>query len=200
MRPTPLALVLSATLAFLGCYGEGKRGDEMPRFPDHKEIGSTTHSAANADPSSADIDEFAVQAKAPPISEGYFPCSDCHADMETNRERRELEDEHDSVVLKHGTRERWCFDCHDPDNRDELRLASGTKIPFEKSYRLCGQCHGPKLRDWRAGVHGKRTGKWNGEKEYLLCVHCHNPHAPLFAPLVPKRRPRAPHEITFSKD
>ena len=38
---------------------------------------------------SHDIPKFSVPP--PPFSEGIFPCSDCHADMETNPERRELE-------------------------------------------------------------------------------------------------------------
>jgi len=42
-------------------------------------------------------------------------------------------------------------------------------IPFTESYYLCGQCHGDIFRDWKAGVHGKRTGMWNGKKEYVLC-------------------------------
>ena len=37
-------------------------------------------------------------------------------------------------------------------------------MSFAESYVLCGQCHGEKLRDWRAGVHGRRTGQWNGHK------------------------------------
>ena len=39
-----------------------------------------------------DIPEFFVPP--PPFSEGIFPCSDCHADMDVNPERRKLEDEH----------------------------------------------------------------------------------------------------------
>jgi hypothetical protein len=61
-----------------------------------------------------------------------------------------------------------------------LRLASGATVPFTESYRLCGQCHGDKFRDWRAGIHGKRVGSWDGAKTYLLCVSCHNPHSPGF--------------------
>lgn len=129
---------------------------------------------------------------APPFSDGIFPCSECHEDMDTNLERRELEDEHEGFTLHHGDRERWCFDCHDPDDRDMLRLASGKKIPFTESYRLCGQCHGDKYRDWRRGAHGKRTGKWSGKKEYLLCAHCHNPHSPHFEPLKPLPAPTRP--------
>ena len=99
---------------------------------------------------------------------------------------------HDDIVLKHDEEHRWCLDCHDADNRDSLHLASGERVPFDESYRLCGQCHGEKLRDWRAGVHGRRTGEWNGQKSYLLCAHCHNPHQPRFKPLAPKPAPRRP--------
>jgi hypothetical protein len=96
--------------------------------------------------------------------EDYFPCSDCHADG-----------------------------CHNPDDRDSLRLANGTLIGFDESYRLCGQCHGTIFRDWREGIHGRREGYWNGAKSYLLCAHCHNPHAPRFQaiePLPPPVRPQ----------
>ena len=48
------------------------------------------------------------------------------------------------------------------------------------------------LMDWRAGVHGRRSGLWNGKKSYLLCVHCHNPHSPRFKPLAPEPPPRRP--------
>ncbi len=34
--------------------------------------------------------------------EDYFPCTDCHADMEVNPERRELEEMHDDIELDHG--------------------------------------------------------------------------------------------------
>ena len=109
--------------------------------------------------------------------------------MPANRTRRALTDMHTDIVLKHDEEHRWCLDCHDAENRDVLHLAGGEHVPFEESYRLCGQCHGEKLRDWRAGVHGRRSGDWNGHKTYLLCAHCHNPHQPRFAPLAPKPAP-----------
>lgn len=133
-----------------------------------------------------------IQVPAPPFTEGIFPCSGCHADMEVNTERRELVDMHDDIVLRHGPPSRWCLDCHNPDDRDRLRLASGRTIDFAHSYELCGQCHGDKYRDWKVGVHGKRTGYWNGRKQYLLCVHCHNPHQPHFAPIAPMPPPLRP--------
>ncbi len=133
-----------------------------------------------------------LEVPPPPFTDGIFPCSQCHADMEVNRTRRVLTDMHDDIVLKHDEEHRWCLDCHDATQRDSLHLASGERIPFDQSYRLCGQCHGEKYRDWRAGVHGRRTGEWNGHKQYLLCAHCHNPHQPRFKPLTPKPPPDRP--------
>ncbi len=160
----------------------------------HEQVGAVVPEWQRAAAGTAEeIEEFPVPP--PPFSYGIFPCSDCHGDMEVDTKPRKLEDEHEEIVLHHGPRERWCFDCHNPGNRDVLRLASGKTIPFTESYLLCGQCHGPKFRDWRAGVHGKRTGRWDGRKEYLLCAHCHNPHAPRFPPLTPKPPPPRPENI-----
>ncbi len=128
-----------------------------------------------------------VEVPPPPMTEGIFPCSSCHdgKTVKPNPQRRILKDMHDDIVLKHGTEERWCLDCHNLLERDRLHLINGEKIAFTASYRLCGQCHGDKYRDWRAGIHGKRTGQWNGLKQYQLCVNCHNPHSPRFQPIAP---------------
>jgi hypothetical protein len=133
-----------------------------------------------------------LEVGPPPFSDGIFPCSNCHAGMTPNRTRRQLEAMHTDINLKHDETHRWCLDCHDADNRDVLHLASGERVPFEESYRVCGQCHGEKYRDWRAGVHGRRTGSWNGTKTYLLCANCHNPHEPRFKALAPKPAPNRP--------
>ncbi len=155
--------------------------------------------ASNNALSEDDLPEFTVPP--PPFSEGIFPCSDCHADMDVNPERRELEDEHVGIsqMFNHASQQRWCLDCHNPDDRDKLRLANGDLVSFEKSYNLCGQCHGTIFRDWKAGIHGKRTGEWNGKKLYRLCVHCHNPHSPRFKPIKPLPPPNNPLEIKYRK-
>lgn len=132
----------------------------------------------------------------PPLSEDTWPCSDCHDDQEVNPERRVLEDMHEDIqLINHDEENRWCLDCHNPDDRDKLRLASGRLITFQESHLLCGQCHGTIFRDWKAGVHGKRTGEWNGKKVYRLCVSCHNPHQPRFKPLTPEPPPVKPKNI-----
>ncbi len=132
---------------------------------------------------------------SPPFTPGIFPCSECHKGMKPNTKRRVLTEEHTNIVLNHAQGERWCLDCHDTYDRDRLHLVNGQRIRFEESYRLCGQCHGDKYRDWKVGVHGKRTGMWNGEKQYLLCVNCHNPHDPRFKPLKPMPPPVRPGDI-----
>jgi len=129
-----------------------------------------------------------VEAQPPPFTEGIFPCSQCHDPKiaPPDRTRRELSFHSDAeagepaAVFDHDSEHRWCLDCHDLQNRDVLRLASGDTVSFTESYRLCGQCHGDKFRDWRLGVHGKRIGRWDGQKTYFLCVNCHNPHTPAF--------------------
>lgn len=130
----------------------------------------------------------------PPFSEGIFPCSQCHAGMPVNRTPRKLEAMHQDISLKHMPGG-WCFDCHNPDNRDTLRLANGKIVKFEESYNLCGQCHGTILREWKNGLHGKRTGSWSGEKQYYLCVSCHWPHDPPFQPIKPLPPPVKPADI-----
>lgn len=148
-----------------------------------------------------DTDGGMVAVAGPPFSRGIFPCMDCHGekDLPPNPTRREMVDKHTNIKLVHHDEEhRWCLDCHDLNDRDFLHLAGGEKVPFTESYRLCGQCHGTQYRDWKVGIHGKRTGFWNGPKRYMLCVNCHNPHSPHFAPLKPLPPPVRPHFLRAS--
>ena len=46
-----------------------------------------------------------------------------------------------------------------------------------------------------SGVHGQRTGFWNGPKRYLLCLNCHWPHSPRFDALEPLPPPVRPEHI-----
>jgi len=136
------------------------------------------------------VDEYTP----PPMTEGMFPCSNCHATMEVNRKKRDLKEEHTDIKLHHAETMRWCLDCHDAKNRDKLRLYNGELINFTESYRLCGECHGPQYGDWKAGIHGKRTGYFmgSGKRTYYLCAHCHDPHQPRFKPLKPEPPPSLP--------
>jgi len=136
----------------------------------------------------------------PPLTEGIYPCSNCHASMEVNRKKREL-DEHTQIKLHHAETMRWCLDCHDAKNRDKLRIYNGELINFTESHRLCGECHGPQYKDWKAGVHGKSTGYFSGEgkRVYYLCAGCHDPHEPKFKSIKPEPPPYRPEENRDAK-
>jgi hypothetical protein len=143
--------------------------------------------------------EEIVEYLAPMNELDLFPCSDCHdEEWEVDPTRRELDEPHDEIPGKyanHDSENRWCLDCHSPDNREKLRLINGTLIEFNEYYKLCEQCHKRVYREWKMGVHGKRTGHWNGEKEYMHCAQCHNPHDPPFKPLKPMPAPRKPGDV-----
>jgi hypothetical protein len=180
-RRNKITIILLALyiVLFIGCNNKESVNNELPE--------ATDENAEIIKP--LQTREYAVEA--PPFSDGTFPCTDCHANFAPNPARRELVDWHTeiSAIFNHDSENRWCLDCHDLNSRDSLKLASGKLLDFKLSYKLCGQCHGEKLRDWKVGVHGKRTGEWNGKKEYLLCVHCHNPHSPKFQELTPEPPP-----------
>ncbi len=152
--------------------------------------------SSRAYPSRPQIPDGAtVLLPAPEIDDEYLPCSDCHErdDGQTNLTVREMDEEHDEMEFSHGNL--WCLNCHDVDTRDSLRLSDGSLVAIEDSWKLCTQCHSHKLADWRAGVHGKRTGHWRGPKEYRTCVVCHDPHNPPFKPIAPKPPPIRPDAV-----
>jgi uncharacterized CHY-type Zn-finger protein len=128
------------------------------------------------------------------LSSDLYPCSECHADLPVNTEKRELEAHTAMVITGHGEPLKWCMDCHNSENRDTLRLIGGEEVEFRELHVLCGQCHGRLYAHWRAGIHGKRTGFWDGEKKYTLCTDCHDPHDPGFKPLAPEPVPKKPQE------
>lgn len=108
-----------------------------------------------------------------------YPCVEqCHANLPANFTKRPLREFHTLRTIKHGASMFWCNFCHKPDNLDELQLLDGTPVSFNSPQRLCGQCHGDKLRDWSLGIHGLQTGDWRGPKVRRACPACHNPHDP----------------------
>lgn len=143
--------------------------------------------------------EEIVKYLAPMKELTIFPCSECHdKDWETNPERREMMEPHDVTpekFINHDSENRWCLDCHSPNNRDKLRLINGRLVDFKKYYLLCEQCHKRIYREWKMGVHGKVTGYWNGVKEYWHCTQCHNPHDPPFKHLKPESPPVRPVDL-----
>ncbi len=120
----------------------------------------------------------------------FFPCQDCHEEEEPNLRVRELEEEHEDIELTHGDQQFWCLTCHLSGNLDHLRSLEDRGIDFDRSYRLCGQCHFQRHNDWLFGVHGKRVGNWRGERNLYLCTECHDPHSPAIEAIPPNPPPK----------
>lgn len=128
-----------------------------------------------------------------------FPCSRCHADRAPDPTERTLTQFHTQKILHHGTLGGWCYRCHTKDDIDKLHLSDGTKVRFDEAYELCGSCHGDKLRDWKAGIHGITTGFWLGERVRRSCPACHDPHEPRFALMRPEHPPALPRTVSSSE-
>jgi hypothetical protein len=105
--------------------------------------------------------------------------------------------EHANIVMGHGSHDRnnLCFNCHNEQNLETLQVRDGRIVKFDNIPPLCGSCHGPTLRDWEAGAHGRTSGYWDrsqGPIQRLVCANCHNPHSPR----IPTREPApAPHSL-----
>ena len=119
-----------------------------------------------------------------------FPCSDCHEDEPVNPKERQLEEEHEDILLEHGEGRFWCLTCHHPIQNDYLNSLNNKLIDFDQSHRLCGQCHFQRQKDWLFGGHGKRIGTWRGPRQLVLCTECHNPHSPSIKPVIPNPPPK----------
>jgi hypothetical protein len=142
-----------------------------------------------------------------------FPCTKCHDNKFVDSRVRELRDEHTNLTFEHGGGRFWCYDaCHKGTDIDSLVSIRGSRIPYDESYKLCGQCHYQRL-DWFFGGHGKRQGawedqgkipatadelkvedrsqigRWGGERAILNCTECHNPHSPSIKPFEPSPPP-----------
>ncbi len=143
-----------------------------------------------------------------------YPCTNCHDNEFVNRQVRQLEDEHADLVFDHGGGRFWCYDaCHKGTDIDTLVSLRGRPIDYDESYKLCGQCHFERQKDWYFGGHGKRRGAWEsqreipatadqlvvrdrerigvwtGERVILNCTECHDPHSPAIKPFEPSPPP-----------
>lgn len=128
-------------------------------------------------------------------------CSSCHATTKPDRTTRsasQLDKFHQGMKFDHG--DQSCLNCHNESDYDTLKLANGSAVEYSQVMQLCGQCHGPQLRDYQMGLHGGMNGHWDltrGPRTRNSCTHCHDPHAPAYPTvkpvLPPKDRIAIPH-------
>ncbi len=110
-------------------------------------------------------------------------CFICHSVQIPDPELIRPQFAHPTVKLDHGVNDR-CYNCHHIYNRDSLAGDGETTIPFATPEKLCARCHGIIVRDWLAGTHGLRQGRWmikaGEEPVNFTCTECHDPHSPKF--------------------
>ncbi|MDH5751700.1 MAG: hypothetical protein OEZ59_04715 [Deltaproteobacteria bacterium] len=148
---------------------------------------------------------FKVKPRQPSME--FYPCDDCHDQDSMDKRVRILEEEHPKIKFEHGGGRFWCYDaCHNPPDMNVLQGKWGDTIGFNESYKLCGDCHFERQKDWYFGGHGKRVGAfsdpkaipltykeflvkdrekigtWQGERVLLNCTACHDPHSPSIKP------------------
>ena len=134
-----------------------------------------------------------TMVKVPDTPEGYLP-------REVKGHKDVVADALNFSTKGHGGGTMWCYSCHSAGNRDMLVGNKGgveVELSFDESHNLCGSCHGGVLKDWRAGIHGKRMGGWatTDKKRWFSCVECHDPHSVAeraFKRLAPEPPPERP--------
>ena len=118
-------------------------------------------------------------------------CATCHEPDDPGALARKNEvpsDFHAGIAIVHG--DLACASCHDQEDRTRLRLANGETLAMDDVVLLCGQCHGPKYRDFVKGSHGGGRGYWDLSQGPWIrnsCVACHA--AP--RPCLPHRHARS---------
>ena len=107
-----------------------------------------------------------------------FPCSECHHTVTLQEPTLPPREPHRDLVFAHMPNAGHCYQCHNRDDLDTLRLFTGELVSFDDTQTLCGQCHPAQKRDWDWGIHGKQVGSWRGLKHRYACAACHDPHSP----------------------
>ena len=170
--------------------GDRRCGDDVPR-PPAEPVGSARYEVEVHAPARLQgLRTTLHDVNGVPVS---VSCDTCHAQDPDGMPPGlpALDTFHTGMVFRHGAL--TCGSCHDPEQRDSLRLADGTTLAMVDAIDLCGQCHGPQRRDYTHGSHGGAAGYWDlsrGARTRNHCVDCHDPHAPQFPTFDPMPAPR----------
>jgi len=111
-----------------------------------------------------------------------YSCTECHTEsLEKLKKIKNFKKAHWDIKLIHADKNTMnCATCHSGNDMNNLKSLTNKKIDFNKSYKLCIQCHNTEFEDWKGGAHGKRLGGWAEPRASNSCVDCHNPHKPGF--------------------
>ncbi|NVK51887.1 MAG: cytochrome C [Flavobacteriaceae bacterium] len=117
-----------------------------------------------------------------------YACTECHTKPLQQMQSKDLKKAHWNIKINHANANTMnCVTCHNSKNINHLTSLTGNNIDFNKSYKLCSQCHTKQYKDWLGGAHGKQIGGWAPPRASMTCVNCHNPHKPHFESRWPAR-------------
>jgi hypothetical protein len=122
-------------------------------------------------------------------------CNLCHMTKSAKfiSKKKQTRLEHSQVEAKHGRKTLECNFCHDKNNHNFLNSTPKFPASFANPSPVCQRCHSEIFRDWKRGIHGKRTGGWQGsERQQFHCIECHNAHSVKFKDMVAKPAPVRP--------
>ncbi len=116
-------------------------------------------------------------------------CTECHTKPLSEMQNIEgAKKAHWDIKLTHANLNTMnCITCHNGNDMDNLQSLTGNSIDFNRSDKLCSQCHTKQFEDWKGGAHGKKVAGWAPPRASLTCVNCHNPHNPGFKSRWPSR-------------
>ncbi|MBF0187622.1 MAG: hypothetical protein HQL50_06815 [Magnetococcales bacterium] len=131
-----------------------------------------------------------AERRDPPALHGTAPtltCNTCHGWRANDLRQRPLNQPHADLSLRHGAARLWCLDCHHDDDYEMLSLSGSPSTPasLDRTDALCATCHADRVRDWRAGAHGKHLGSWLKPPVQSRCSSCHDAHAPAVQSMTP---------------
>ncbi|MFD2726323.1 multiheme c-type cytochrome [Hyunsoonleella rubra] len=117
-----------------------------------------------------------------------FACIECHNVGLDKLQSKDIKKAHWEITLAHADESTMnCATCHNGEDMNALNTLTGNKVDFNKSYKLCAQCHSSQFEDWKGGAHGKKVAGWAPPRASYTCVNCHNPHDPSFKSRWPSR-------------
>jgi predicted CXXCH cytochrome family protein len=188
-----LLLIFSTITVLVSSCNRSNKHSSVYDVINEKSVDSTLHSTWNSlqhdrliKVTEENFPEFYIYERKSRLTN--FKCSGCHEE-----DLDELKAKAKGNALAHVDIKYYhtpldvmtCVTCHTSDNMDVLHSSANKSIDFNRSYKLCSQCHQKEFKDWKGGAHGKRVGGWVAPRVSKTCVECHNPHDPSFKTKIP---------------
>ena len=214
-----VALVMTAAAVVAGIRlerpsaAEAPKSAAAPKTQTREQADAALEELAQArGPRPADAPPFTIEPRKDSLAK--FPCTKCHDNKLVDARVRPLVEDHRGLLFDHGGTRFWCYDaCHNAKNIDSLVTLRGRAVDYDAAYKVCGQCHSIREKDWLFGGHGKRAGAWNAARDIPLtagellvtererigtwrdarvllnCTACHDAHSPSIKPFKPNAPP-----------